>query len=110
MISPKNYVSLNGHEDDTTDVKEPQEWYYVSRAQVHKHGGGGLLQDNYNNSVIKALKTVYPDTEWENPSKVIQNASKLKFSKSQYVLFQTVQSVSREVKYVDCGIYFHFTK
>ena len=40
------------------------DWYNVTEEDIHKHGGGGLLNDYYNNSPSKALQSVYPEHNW----------------------------------------------
>jgi hypothetical protein len=39
-------------------------WYEVTAADVKRYGGVGLLANYYANSLINALKTVYPEHEW----------------------------------------------
>ena len=39
-------------------------WYSVSKEEIHKYGGGGLLASYYKDSPSKALKTIYPDHNW----------------------------------------------
>jgi hypothetical protein len=39
-------------------------WYSVSKAQLKKLGAGNLLKIHYENSLLNALKEVYPDKTW----------------------------------------------
>lgn len=54
-------------------VTDASGWYGVSKEQVVECGGGWLLQQQYDNSLFKALSTVYSDVKWiqenfnENP-------------------------------------------
>lgn len=45
-------------------LKTLDDWYRVTYSQVLKHGGAGLLAVKYNDSLIQALKDVYPDHAW----------------------------------------------
>ena len=39
-------------------------WYDVSMDQIREAGGEKLLE-HYNGSIYKALKTIYPNFNWE---------------------------------------------
>jgi hypothetical protein len=41
------------------------DWYGVTKEDIHKHGGRGLLCHYYNNSPSKALLSVYPEYNWK---------------------------------------------
>ena len=44
--------------------KEMTDWYNVTKEDIQKHGGAGLLASNYGDSPSKALKGVYPEHNW----------------------------------------------
>lgn len=46
------------------DLKEHNDWYHITVEDVKKNGGGGLL-GRYGDSLIKTLKSVYPDVHFE---------------------------------------------
>lgn len=46
------------------NVQKPEDWYQVTRSDIVRIGGVGLISNYYNNSFLKALQTIYPDTEW----------------------------------------------
>ncbi len=79
-------------------MKDYTDWYFVSISQVLKHGGAGLL-NHHKGSIIRALRTVYPEhgwNLWRFSSRAPHNATKSKthFSKSQHLLFQHLKTVS----------------
>src|SRR2546426_636283 len=41
------------------------DWYTATKGDIIKNGGGGLLASYYNNSPSTALKSVYPEHNWE---------------------------------------------
>lgn len=41
------------------------DWYNITKDQIDKHGGAGLLAQCYNNSPWGALEAVYPEHEWQ---------------------------------------------
>jgi len=45
-------------------MKNMDGWYKVSASEVKKRGGAGLLT-HYGGSISKALKTVYPEYNWQ---------------------------------------------
>lgn len=45
-------------------IKNKEGWYKVSASEIKKRGGPGLLT-HYGGSVAKALKTIYPDYNWQ---------------------------------------------
>ncbi len=65
------------------------DWCNVSSHQVHKYGGGSLIQQ-YNGSLLKALQTVFPHYDWN----AWRAPAPQRSSKSQYLLFQHVVSIS----------------
>lgn len=40
------------------------DWYNVTKEDIHKHGGVGLLNQYYNSSSSKALQAIYPEHNW----------------------------------------------
>jgi hypothetical protein len=42
-----------------------EDWYSIRFSDVTFQGGDGLLHQYYNNSLSKALLTVYPDHPWQ---------------------------------------------
>jgi len=44
------------------DLKTVEGWYTVTHHIVSSNGGAGLLKDYYGNSLLKALKDIYPET------------------------------------------------
>jgi hypothetical protein len=51
------------------DITQLDEWKTVSVATVKQNGGSGLL-NHYKSSLIKALRTVYPNHPWNTVHKV----------------------------------------
>lgn len=45
-------------------LSEPQDWKKVSVNDIHQRGGAGFIA-RYSNSVIRMLKDVFPEHEWE---------------------------------------------
>eukprot|EP01121_Diplochlamys_sp_Union-15-3_P013862 TRINITY_DN4362_c0_g1_i1.p1 TRINITY_DN4362_c0_g1~~TRINITY_DN4362_c0_g1_i1.p1 ORF type:complete len:431 (-),score=54.16 TRINITY_DN4362_c0_g1_i1:183-1475(-) len=41
------------------------DWYHKPKALVHTNGGGGLLETYYNDSLVNALLTIYPEHQWK---------------------------------------------
>src|SRR4051794_317800 len=41
-----------------------EDWYKVTREDIYKHGGSGLLVNHYNSSVASVLQSVYPQHKW----------------------------------------------
>ena len=58
----KNFFDWLGKELQIEDVED---WYHIKAADVDKKGGCGLLINYYGGSIIKALKTVYPEISWQ---------------------------------------------
>ncbi len=78
------------------EIKTYSDWYYVSKQQLEKYGGGGLLS-HYKGSLIRALQVVYPHYNWQlyshsSPHHVTKGKSL--FSKAQYRLFQHLKFAS----------------
>ncbi len=71
-------------------IKGQHDWYGVSLKQVVLHGGGTLLA-RYNNSLIRALQSLYP-----NYAEHYSNTVKRKYNvtKTQRVILQHIQRVS----------------
>jgi hypothetical protein len=46
-------------------IDTQEDWYGVQLDQILKSGGSGLVSQ-YNNSIITALKNVFPEFEWFN--------------------------------------------
>lgn len=46
------------------EYKEMDDWYNVTKEDIHKYGGFGLLYKYYNDSPSKALQSVYPNHKW----------------------------------------------
>ena len=66
----------------------PEEWYKVSKEDIIKLGGSGILQ-YYQNSFTKALATVYKELNFD-PKKM---ASAPKWGKSQWLYFQFMKEL-----------------
>jgi hypothetical protein len=49
---------------NTIGLKEFEDWYVLTRDDISKNGGGGLLQSVYQNSLSTALRSIYPQHEW----------------------------------------------
>jgi hypothetical protein len=47
------------------EIKDPSDWYSISRHDVDNHGGYSLLHHYYNDHLGKALQTLYPNIEWQ---------------------------------------------
>jgi len=72
------------------DIKEPDDWYYISVRQIEKQfGGRGILNRYYNGSLIKALQAIYPDHKWIPPTRKEFGRN----SKNQYLLLQFIKQV-----------------
>jgi len=41
-----------------------EDWYQISKKEFKKKGGYGLLQRDYNSSVIRFVKKIFPEYEW----------------------------------------------
>lgn len=41
-----------------------EDWYKVSAVEVQEAGGLKLLRDHYNDSIIQAITTIYPQHPW----------------------------------------------
>lgn len=52
-------------------IKEPKEWGNISSKKIAQHGGEALLKNYFNNSVFKALKSVYPGIPLEKSGYII---------------------------------------
>ncbi len=81
---------------DEKDIKDPSDWHSISVKQFQQAGGAGMLK-RHRGSLLRTLRALYPDMMWQ-PYKVstphhVPKGS-LKFSKTQYLLFQHVKSVS----------------
>jgi hypothetical protein len=46
-------------------VKNPEDWYGVNTGDIKKIGGGYVLSRFYENSILKALNSVYPNIRWQ---------------------------------------------
>eukprot|EP01114_Cavostelium_apophysatum_P019814 TRINITY_DN6476_c0_g1_i1.p1 TRINITY_DN6476_c0_g1~~TRINITY_DN6476_c0_g1_i1.p1 ORF type:complete len:606 (-),score=129.46 TRINITY_DN6476_c0_g1_i1:43-1860(-) len=66
-----------------------EDWYDVKISDLELNDGGGLL-GLYSNSVMQALRSVYPEHNWEEPER-----KRGKSSKSQTRLFKIVQELFR---------------
>ncbi len=42
------------------NISDPKDWFKITMATMHQHGGGGLL-DKYDFSLCKLLSSVQPD-------------------------------------------------
>jgi len=49
--------------ESTLNFKSFEDWYNVTKRDINKYGGSGILS-NYNNSLVNALLSVYPDFDW----------------------------------------------
>ncbi len=81
-------------------IQDPSEWYYVSIRQFLKYGGN--LLKYYNGSLLQALQAIYPDQEWRawrfssrSPHHSSKKYSKMRSSKTQHLLYQLIQKVSK---------------
>lgn len=90
------YCSLRFH---LLYIKTPSDWYNVTKTELLSHGGGTLIR-KYNNSLMDALRAIYPQYHWKSyrfskPHNVRRGSI---FSKTQFVLFKYIQRVSKEKK------------
>ncbi len=46
-------------------IQKTEDWYNITTSQVEDEGGSGLLKGHYNNSISRALESVYPDYNWQ---------------------------------------------
>lgn len=46
------------------NIKHFDEWYQIRLDQVQTNGGKKILDQFYDNSLIKALESIYPEREW----------------------------------------------
>jgi hypothetical protein len=46
------------------DYDTIEDWYKITRKQIVKYGGGGLLSGHYYNSTPKLINAIFPDYEW----------------------------------------------
>src|SRR5690349_18669365 len=44
--------------------KQMDDWYKVTKQDIVKYGGGGLISSYYNASPSAALQDVYPEHNW----------------------------------------------
>src|SRR4051794_7544604 len=47
------------------NIKEINDWYSISMTRINKEGGSVFFQTHYENSLWKALQSVYPESEWQ---------------------------------------------
>jgi hypothetical protein len=50
---------------ESLDVQYQEDWYKIKRSNVIEGGGGPLLDRYYDRSIIKALRCIYPDANWQ---------------------------------------------
>ncbi len=79
-------------------VTTHQDWYAISADQFRRVGGSRLL-DMYNGSLIQLLRVMYPQHVWRpyrftSPLHMTYYGGKSPFSKTQYLLFQQLKTVS----------------
>jgi hypothetical protein len=48
------------------ELKSMEDWYKVTPTQIRKLIGGGLFRNYFGDSLIQALKKVYPDFQWQS--------------------------------------------
>ena len=49
-------------------IKQSNDWFRVTNKNIRENGGHGLLHF-YNGSLFRALKTIYPNNEWNEHNK-----------------------------------------
>jgi len=72
------------------DIQDPKDWNKVSVIQVAKSGGAGLLS-RYNNSLKRALRSIYPNLRWSPDQHLRQGRSIT--SKTQYFLYSITKQL-----------------
>ncbi len=77
-------------------ITEQTDWYRVSKQQVLKNGGGSFLSQ-FNGSLIRALRALYPGQRWKYWRFAVPHhvpKGKANYSKTQYFLYQEIKKVS----------------
>eukprot|EP01118_Nematostelium_gracile_P009093 TRINITY_DN3048_c0_g1_i1.p2 TRINITY_DN3048_c0_g1~~TRINITY_DN3048_c0_g1_i1.p2 ORF type:complete len:336 (+),score=65.90 TRINITY_DN3048_c0_g1_i1:28-1035(+) len=46
------------------NIKQMEDWYNVTKPQIHENGGGGLLRIKYHNSPSKMITSLFPEHNW----------------------------------------------
>lgn len=47
------------------NIKSQDDWYRITKEDVYKRGGKNLLDVYYGKSLGNALRSVYPEVEWQ---------------------------------------------
>lgn len=65
-------------------IENLNDWYRISRSQIHEFGGSGLLLA-YNSSLLNVLKVAYPEHNWN--SKAMKKSKRSK-QRTLYILLR----------------------
>lgn len=62
----KNHRYLLDRIAEQLGIEKQEDWYQFTGKDIRTIGAHGLLSDHYNNSLYRALETIFPEYEW-NP-------------------------------------------
>jgi hypothetical protein len=46
------------------NISSPEDWYKITRSDVHSAGGASLISTKFGDSLLKLAKALYPNHEW----------------------------------------------
>jgi hypothetical protein len=49
---------------DQEGIARPEDWYSVSSTSIKSRGGARLISNHYGDSLVAAIKAIYPEHEW----------------------------------------------
>jgi hypothetical protein len=75
------------------DIRNQSDWYNITNIQILQNGGSGLLLQ-YKQSLLNALKSIYPEYEWKKSHYTGYSTEGKAFrSKAQYQLYSIVKKL-----------------